>query len=197
MQLGAKVVTVSDTGGTVIDEEGMTEDKLNELMRIKNVLRGRVEDYAKNVGLTFNANMKPWTYPIDVAIPCATQNELDFKDAQSLISNGVRVVVEGANMPVTAEAVNLFESNKVLFAPGKASNAGGVATSGLEMAQNVTRTQWSADRVDVELLKIMTDIHFGCMKHGLELDGKVNYRAGANRASFIRLADSMLAQGVI
>lgn len=197
MQLGAKVVTVSDTGGTVIDEEGMTEDKLNELMRIKNVLRGRVEDYAKNVGLTFNANMKPWTYPIDVAIPCATQNELDFKDAQSLISNGVRVVVEGANMPVTAEAVNLFESNKVLFAPGKASNAGGVATSGLEMAQNVTRTQWSADRVDVELLKIMTDIHFDCMKHGLELDGKVNYRAGANKASFIRLADSMLAQGVI
>jgi glutamate dehydrogenase (NADP+) len=197
MQLGAKVVTVSDTGGTVIDEEGMTDDKLNELMRIKNVLRGRVEDYAKNVGLTFNANMKPWTYPIDVAIPCATQNELDFKDAQSLISNGVRVVVEGANMPVTAEAVNLFESNKVLFAPGKASNAGGVATSGLEMAQNVTRTQWSADRVDVELLKIMTDIHFDCMKHGLELDGKVNYRAGANRASFIRLADSMLAQGVI
>lgn len=197
MQLGAKVVTVSDTGGTVIDEEGMTDDKLNELMRIKNVLRGRVEDYAKNVGLTFNANMKPWTYPIDVAIPCATQNELDFKDAQSLISNGVRVVVEGANMPVTAEAVNLFESNKVLFAPGKASNAGGVATSGLEMAQNVTRTQWSADRVDVELLKIMTDIHFDCMKHGLELDGKINYRAGANRASFIRLADSMLAQGVI
>lgn len=197
MQLGAKVVTVSDTGGTVIDEEGMTDDKLNELMRIKNVLRGRVEDYAKNVGLTFNANMKPWTYPIDVAIPCATQNELDFKDAQSLISNGVRVVVEGANMPVTAEAVNLFESNKVLFAPGKASNAGGVATSGLEMAQNVTRTQWSADRVDVELLKIMTDIHFDCMRHGLELDGKVNYRAGANKASFIRLADSMLAQGVI
>lgn len=197
IQLGAKVVSVSDSGGTVLDEEGMTEEKLKELMRVKNVLRGRIEDYAKNVGLTFNPNTKPWAYPMDVAIPCATQNELDLKDAQDLISNGVRVVLEGANMPVTADAVNLLESSNVLFAPGKASNAGGVAVSGLEMTQNAVRTQWTAEKVDDELFKIMTDIHLNCMKHGQEPDGRVNYRAGANRASFIRLADSMLAQGVI
>lgn len=195
--LGAKVVSVSDSGGTVIDEEGMTEQKLQELMRVKNVLRGRVEDYARNVGVTFNPHMKPWSYPMDVAIPCATHNELGLKDAQNLVFNGVRLVVEGANMPVTAEAIELFESHDVLFAPGKASNAGGVATSGLEMTQNAMRTYWTAEQVDAELLKIMTDIHLSCMEHGLGKDGKLNYRVGANRAGFIRLAESMLAQGVI
>jgi glutamate dehydrogenase (NADP+) len=195
--LGAKVVSVSDSGGTVIDEEGMTEQKLQELMRVKNVLRGRVEDYARNVGATFNPHMKPWSYPMDVAIPCATHNELGLKDAQNLVFNGVRLVVEGANMPVTAEAIELFESHDVLFAPGKASNAGGVATSGLEMTQNAMRTYWTAEQVDAELLKIMTDIHLSCMEHGLGKDGKLNYRVGANRAGFIRLAESMLAQGVI
>lgn len=197
IQLGARVVSVSDSGGTAIDEEGMTEQKLHELMRVKNELRGRVEDYAKNVGVTFNANMKPWSYPMDVAIPCATHNELGLKDAQNLIFNGVRLVVEGANMPVTADAVDLFESHDVLFAPGKASNAGGVATSGLEMTQNAMRTFWSAEEVDEQLLKIMTDIHLNCMEHGLGADGKINYRIGANKAGFIRLADSMLAQGLV
>lgn len=197
IRLGARVVSVSDSGGTAIDEEGMTEQKLHELMRVKNELRGRVEDYAKNVGVTFNANMKPWSYPMDVAIPCATHNELGLKDAQNLIFNGVRLVVEGANMPVTADAVDLFESHDVLFAPGKASNAGGVATSGLEMTQNAMRTFWSAEEVDEQLLKIMTDIHLSCMEHGLGADGKINYRIGANKAGFIRLADSMLAQGIL
>jgi glutamate dehydrogenase (NADP+) len=197
IRLGARVVSVSDSGGTAIDEEGMTEQKLHELMRVKNELRGRVEDYAKNVGVTFNANMKPWSYPMDVAIPCATHNELGLKDAQNLIFNGVRLVVEGANMPVTADAVDLFESHDVLFAPGKASNAGGVATSGLEMTQNAMRTFWSAEEVDEQLLKIMTDIHLSCMEHGLGADGRINYRMGANKAGFIRLADSMLAQGIL
>lgn len=197
ISLGAKVVTVSDSGGTAIDEDGFNEQKLEELMRIKNVLRGRIEDYAKLIGLKYYPDMKPWSYPMDVAIPCATHNELGLEDAEYLVFNGVRLVVEGANMPVTAEAIKLLESNQVLFAPGKASNAGGVATSGLEMTQNAMRRNWTAEEVDKELLAIMSGIHFSCMEHGLGPDGVINYRTGANQAGFIRLADSMLAQGVI
>lgn len=197
ISLGAKVVTVSDSDGTVIDEDGFTEDKLQVLMRVKNLLRGRVEDYAKIADVKYYPGKKPWSYPMDVAIPCATQNELGLEDAGQLVLNGVRLVVEGANMPVTAEAVELLESHHVLFAPGKASNAGGVATSGLEMTQNAMRRYWTAEQVDNELQVIMSNIHLSCMEHGIGPDGAINYRAGANRAGFIRLADAMLAQGVV
>lgn len=197
ISLGAKVVTVSDSDGTVIDEDGFTEDKLQVLMRVKNLLRGRVEDYAKIADVKYYPGKKPWSYPMDVAIPCATQNELGLEDAGQLVLNGVRLVVEGANMPVTAEAVELLESHHVLFAPGKASNAGGVATSGLEMIQNAMRRYWTAEQVDNELQVIMSNIHLSCMEHGIGPDGAINYRAGANRAGFIRLADALLAQGVV
>lgn len=197
ISLGVKVVTVSDSDGTVIDEDGFTEDKLQVLMRVKNLLRGRVEDYAKIADVKYYPGKKPWSYPMDVAIPCATQNELGLEDAGQLVLNGVRLVVEGANMPVTAEAVELLESHHVLFAPGKASNAGGVATSGLEMTQNAMRRYWTAEQVDNELQVIMSNIHLSCMEHGIGPDGAINYRAGANRAGFIRLADAMLAQGVV
>lgn len=197
ISLGAKVISVSDSDGTAVDDDGFTEDKLQELMRIKNSLRGRVKDYAKIVDVKYYPGEKPWSHPMDVAIPCATQNELSFEHAGKLILNGVRLVVEGANMPVTAEAVELLESQQVFFVPGKASNAGGVATSGLEMTQNAMRKYWSAEKVDMELMSIMSNIHSNCMEYGVGPEGSINYRIGANRAGFIRLADAMLAQGVI
>ncbi|MDO9112505.1 MAG: NADP-specific glutamate dehydrogenase [Polaromonas sp.] len=197
MALGAKVVTVSDSSGTVIDEEGFTTEKLAVLMEVKNHLYGRVDDYAKRVGATFQAGVRPWHVPVDVALPCATQNELDASDAATLIKNGVVCVAEGANMPSTMEAAKAFEAAGVLYAPGKASNAGGVATSGLEMSQNAARLSWPRDEVDARLLQIMQGIHEACLQYGRRADGRISYVDGANVAGFVKVADAMLAQGVV
>ncbi|HJV76343.1 MAG TPA: glutamate dehydrogenase, partial [Noviherbaspirillum sp.] len=197
MALGAKVVTVSDSSGTVIDEDGFTTEKLAILMEVKNHLYGRVDEYAKRVGAKFVPGVRPWGVKVDVALPCATQNELDIEDAKTLIKNGVICVAEGANMPSTAEAAYLFEKSGVLYAPGKASNAGGVATSGLEMTQNAMRLSWGRDEVDERLHTIMRDIHDACIKHGERADGTISYIDGANIAGFVKVADAMLAQGVI
>lgn len=197
MQLGAKVVTVSDSSGTVIDEAGFTPEKLAILMDVKNHLYGRVSDYAERTGSRFEARVRPWHVPVDVALPCATQNELNLSDAHTLIANGVRCVAEGANMPSTIEASKAFEEAGVLYAPGKASNAGGVATSGLEMSQNAERMSWPREEVDARLLQIMQGIHTACITHGQRADGTVSYIAGANIAGFVKVADAMLAQGVV
>ena len=197
MALGAKVVTVSDSSGTVIDEDGFTPEKLAILMDVKNHLYGRVSDYAARAGVHFEAGVRPWHVPVDVALPCATQNELDENDARTLIANGVSCVAEGANMPSTIEAAKAFEAAGVLYAPGKASNAGGVATSGLEMSQNALRLSWGRDEVDARLLEIMRNIHAACLKYGKRADGSVSYIDGANIAGFVKVADAMLAQGVI
>ncbi|SIR46766.1 glutamate dehydrogenase (NADP+) [Aromatoleum tolulyticum] len=197
MALGAKVVTVSDSSGTVIDEDGFTTEKLAELMEVKNHLYGRVSDYAQRVKANFLPDVSPWHVPVDVALPCATQNELEGEDARKLVKNGVKCVAEGANMPSTAEAVRVFEDVGVLYAPGKASNAGGVATSGLEMSQNAMRLSWPREEVDARLLGIMHSIHDACVQHGRRPDGTVSYVDGANVAGFVKVADAMLAQGVI
>jgi len=166
-------------------------------MEVKNHLRGRVSDYAKRVKATFMPNVRPWHVPVDVALPCAIQNELDEKDAATLIKNGVLCVAEGANMPSTSKAIKLFEKGGVLFAPGKASNAGGVATSGLEMSQNAVRLSWSREEVDARLLEIMQAIHSSCIQYGKRKDGSISYVDGANIAGFVKVADAMLDQGVI
>jgi len=197
MTLGARVVTVSDSSGTVIDEDGFTGEKLAELMDVKNHRYGRVSDYAQRVAADFHPDIRPWGVPVDVALPCATQNELDAGDAATLLKNGVVCVAEGANMPTTAEAVKLFEDGGVLFAPGKASNAGGVATSGLEMSQNAMRLSWPRDEVDARLCEIMSRIHESCVEYGRLPGGKVSYVNGANIAGFVKVADAMLAQGVL
>ena len=197
MSLGAKVVTVSDSSGVVVDEEGFTTEKLAELMEIKNVQYGRASDYAAKVGAQYIAGARPWDVPVDVALPCATQNEIDEADARTLIDNGIICIAEGANMPSTLGATKLFESSGVLFAPGKASNAGGVATSGLEMSQNAMRLAWSRDEVDGRLHGIMCQIHEQCLLHGRREDGSVSYVAGANIAGFVKVAEAMIAQGII
>ena len=197
MAMGAKVITVSDSSGTVIDEDGFTPEKLAILMEIKNHLYGRVSDYAARTGVRFEAGVSPWHVPVDIALPCATQNELDIADARLLIANGVQCVAEGANMPTTIEAAKAFEAAGVLYAPGKASNAGGVATSGLEMSQNAARMSWPREEVDARLLQIMQGIHAACKQYGTRADGTVSYVDGANIAGFVKVADAMLAQGVI
>jgi len=198
MALGAKVVTASDSSGSIFDEAGFTNEKLEVLKQIKNEKYGRIGDYAKLVpGARFQANTRPWHVAVDVALPCATQNELDEDDAHTLIKNGVVCLAEGANMPCTLEAAHLLERSGVLYAPGKASNAGGVATSGLEMSQNAIRLPWSRDEVDSRLLLIMQSIHDACKKHGTKADGTVSYIDGANIAGFVKVADAMLAQGVL
>ncbi len=197
MALGAKVVTVSDSSGTIVDEEGFTPEKLAILMHVKNHDYGRVSDYAQRTGAHFEAGKRPWHVPVDVALPCATQNELDAADAATLIQNGVKCVAEGANMPSTIEAAKAFEAAGVLYAPGKASNAGGVATSGLEMSQNALRLSWPRDEVDGRLLQIMQGIHAACLAHGKRADGSISYIDGANVAGFVKVADAMLAQGII
>ncbi|THF56511.1 NADP-specific glutamate dehydrogenase [Pseudothauera rhizosphaerae] len=197
MACGARVVTVSDSGGTAIDEDGFTPEKLAVLMEVKNHLYGRVRDYAERVGARFVAGVRPWRVPVDVALPCATQNELDADDAAALVKQGVVCVAEGANMPSTAEAVKVFESAGVLYAPGKASNAGGVATSGLEMSQNAMRLSWTREEVDARLQEIMRGIHHACLQYGRRADGSVSYVDGANVAGFVKVADAMLAQGVV
>lgn len=197
LQLGAKVVSVSDSSGTVYDQDGFTTEKLAILMDVKNHRYGRVDEYAKLVGAEFLRGKTPWHLKVDVALPCATQNELTEDDAKVLIANGVVCVAEGANMPSTIEAAKAFEKAGVLYAPGKASNAGGVATSGLEMSQNAARLSWPAEEVDARLLQIMQGIHAACLKYGKREDGTVSYIDGANIAGFVKVADAMLAQGVI
>lgn len=195
--LGARVVTVSDSSGTVVDEDGFTPEKLAELMEVKNHLYKRVSDYARRTGIQFHEGKRPWYVPVDVALPCATQNELDESDARLLVANGVLCVAEGANMPTTVEAMRVFEGHKILYAPGKASNAGGVATSGLEMTQNAMRLSWRREEVDERLLEIMRGIHEACVHQGTRADGYVSYVDGANVAGFVKVADAMLAQGVV
>jgi len=197
MALGAKVLTVSDSSGTALDEQGFTAEKLAVLMDVKNHHYGRVNEYAERVGARFLPGARPWDIPVDVALPCATQNELDGDDARTLVKHGVVCVAEGANMPSTLDAVKVFEDAGVLYAPGKASNAGGVATSGLEMSQNAMRLAWPREEVDARLLGIMRSIHEACLRYGQRPDGRVSYVDGANIAGFVKVADAMLAQGVI
>lgn len=196
LSLGARVITASDSNGSVVDEAGFTPEKLALLADIKNQRYGRVEDYAREANLAYLPGQTPWNVPVDIALPCATQNELDLTSAKTLIANGVKAVAEGANMPTTIEATDAFLEANVLFAPGKAANAGGVATSGLEMAQNAARMGWKAEKVDARLHHIMLDIHHACVDFGGE--GKhTNYVRGANIAGFVKVADAMLAQGVV
>ena len=197
MALGARVVTVSDSGGTVVDESGFTADKFATLLEVKNRHYGRVSDFASRIKARFEPGQRPWHVPVDVALPCATQNELNEADARALIANGVKCVTEGANMPCTLEAAKAFEAAGVLYAPGKASNAGGVATSGLEMSQNALRLSWPRAEVDARLLQIMKCIHAACLHHGRRADGRISYVDGANIAAFVKVADAMLAQGVV
>lgn len=196
LHLGAKVVSLSDSNGTVYVKEGFTTELLAEVMELKNVTRGRIEDFAKKHGFEYFAGKTPWHIKCDIALPCATQNELDENDAKTLLSNGCICVAEGANMPSTLGAVEVFVKAKILYAPGKASNAGGVATSGLEMSQNAIRLNWTAEEVDAKLKAIMIDIHENCVKYGKDEDGVVNYVDGANIAGFVKVADAMLAQGI-
>jgi glutamate dehydrogenase (NADP+) len=195
--LGAKVVTVSDSSGFVYDPEGITEEKLAFIKDLKNVRRGRIEEYAKKFGVAYHEGKKPWGVGADVAFPCATQNELELPDAQTMVQNGIIAVVEGANMPTTLDATKYFQAHGVLFSPGKASNAGGVATSGLEMTQNSLRMTWSEEEVDRQLQGIMESIHDACVRYGKNEDGTVDYVRGANIAGFVRVADAMLAQGIV
>ena len=197
IHLGAKVVTMSDSSGYIYDPEGINQKKLIFIMNLKNVRRGRIQEYIQQYPKAFfYAGKRPWEVPCDVALPCATQNELNGKDAELLIRNGCSCVGEGANMPSTPEAISVFTENEVLFAPGKASNAGGVAVSGLEMAQNSLRYSWTRDEVDEKLKVIMNDIHQSCIKYG-EKKGYIDYVKGANIAGFVKVADAMLAQGVV
>jgi glutamate dehydrogenase (NADP+) len=200
-QLGAKVLTVSDSNGTIYDPEGIDASKLAFIFDLKNVKRGRIKEYAaKYPSAKYYENARPWQIAdiktLDVAMPCATQNELDEADAKALLAKGVKVVAEGANMPSTIGAVEAFLAAKILYSPGKASNAGGVATSGLEMCQNSGRISWTAEEVDNKLKSIMKNIHDNCVKYGKEADGTVNYVKGANIAGFVKVADAMLAQGL-
>lgn len=197
-QLGAKVVTLSDSGGTIYDKDGIDEEKLAYVMEIKNTKRGRISEYLdKYPNAEYYAGKTPWHIPCDIAMPCATQNELDKENAEALVKNGCICVSEGANMPCTPGAVMVFHKSKILFAPGKASNAGGVATSGLEMAQNSLRYSWTREEVDEKLKGIMKSIHNSCIEHGEDPDGYVNYVRGANIAGFVKVADAVLAQGVV
>ena len=198
IQLGAKVLTMSDSSGYIHDAEGIDAEKLAYIMKIKNVQRGRISEYIDKYGhATFHEDERPWAINCDVAMPCATQNELNKEEAEGLVKNNVIAVAEGANMPTTAEAIAVFHKAKVLFSPGKASNAGGVSTSGLEMSQNSLRLSWTAEEVDQKLHKIMNDIHAACVAYGTEEDGYVDYVKGANIAGFVKIADAMLAQGVV
>ncbi|MEO1031262.1 MAG: NADP-specific glutamate dehydrogenase [Bacteroidota bacterium] len=198
IELGAKVLTLSDSGGYILDEEGIDTEKLHFVMELKNVRRGRIKEYVeKYPNATYVAGKRPWSVKCDIALPCATQNELNGEEAKQLVENGCKCVSEGANMPSTPEAIHEFQKAHILFAPGKASNAGGVATSGLEMSQNSLRLSWTREEVDARLKDIMADIHDACVEYGKNDDGSVDYIKGANIAGFVKVADAMLAQGVV
>ena len=194
-ELGAKVVTLSDSSGYIYDPSGISEEKLAFVMHLKNNKRGRIKEYADKYGCEFIEG-RPWSVRCDIALPCATQNELNDEEAKTLVSNGCICVSEGANMPSTPEAIAVFQEAKILFAPGKASNAGGVATSGLEMSQNSLRMNWTREEVDTKLKQIMKDIHSSCVEYGKE-DSHVDYVKGANIAGFVKVADAMIDQGVV
>ena len=196
LDLGGKVVTLSDSAGTIHDKDGIDRDKLEFVMELKNVKRGRIKEYADKYGSDYLEGQRPWSVPCDVAVPSATQNELNIDDAKNLVSNGCKCVVEGANMPTTYDATEYLIENRVLFGPGKAANAGGVAVSGLEMSQNSMRMNWTREDVDSKLKVIMSDIHNQCLEHGKN-GGVTNYVSGANIAGFIKVADAMLDQGLV
>jgi glutamate dehydrogenase (NADP+) len=198
IELGAKVVTMSDSSGYIYDADGIDAEKLAFVMEIKNVKRGRIHEYTeKYPSATFHKGERPWSVTCDIALPCATQNELNGDEAKILVENGCICVSEGANMPSTPEAIEVFHAKKILFAPGKASNAGGVATSGLEMTQNSLRYNWTREEVDAKLKQIMSEIHRACEEYGTDESGYIDYVKGANIAGFVKVADAMIAQGVV
>jgi glutamate dehydrogenase (NADP+) len=197
-QLGGKVLTLSDSSGYIYDKDGIDAEKLAFVMDLKNVKRGRISEYVTAYpNSTYIQGKTPWEVKCDVALPCATQNELHEADANTLVNNGCICVSEGANMPSTKEAITVFHRARILFAPGKASNAGGVATSGLEMTQNSLRFKWSREEVDNKLNEIMSNIHNSCIEYGKDEDGYIDYVKGANIAGFVKVADAMLAQGIV
>ena len=196
--MGGKVITLSDSSGFILDQDGINEEKLKHVMHLKNVERGRIKSYvSKYPNAQFFEGQTPWHVSCDIAMPCATQNELGGTDAKILVDNGCVCVSEGANMPSTKDAIKVFHDAKILFAPGKASNAGGVATSGLEMTQNSLRYNWTRDEVDAKLKEIMNQIHDSCIEFGKNEEGYIDYVKGANIAGFVKVADAMLAQGVV
>ncbi|RLD67675.1 MAG: NADP-specific glutamate dehydrogenase [Bacteroidetes bacterium] len=195
--LGGKCVTLSDSGGYIYDPDGIDAEKLAYVMHLKNVKRGRIKEYAEKYGVEYFAGQRPWGVKCDIAFPSATQNEVSEEEAKTLIANGCFVVAEGANMPSVPEAIEVYLKNKILYGPAKAANAGGVAVSGLEMSQNSLRLSWTREEVDERLLNIMKSIHETCVKYGKESEDYVNYVAGANIGGFVKIADSMLAQGVV
>ena len=198
IQLGAKVLTLSDSDGYIYDPDGIDRAKLDYVMELKNVERGRIKEYAEEYpNAVYHAGERPWGEKADIALPCATQNEINGEQAQTLVDNGVFAVAEGANMPSTPEAVKAFQDAKILYAPGKASNAGGVAVSGLEMSQNSERLSWTSEEVDNRLKLIMKDIHENCVKYGTQPDGYINYVKGANVAGFMKVAKAIMAQGIV
>ena len=197
IQLGAKPVTCSDSDGYIYDPDGIDREKLDFIMELKNIERGRIKEYAEKYGVKYVAGAKPWFEKADIALPSATQNEINGEAAQALVDNGVIAVSEGANMPSTPEAIKIFQDAKILYAPGKAANAGGVAVSGLEMSQNSERLHWSREEVDQKLKDIMFDIHSNCVKYGTQADGYINYVKGANVAGFMKVASAMMSQGIV
>ena len=197
LELGAIPVSLSDSDGYIYDPDGITEEKLKFVMELKNLYRGRIREYAEEYGCKYVPGARPWGEKGDIALPSATQNEIDGSEAAELVKNGVFAVSEGANMPSTTEAVEIFLENKILYAPGKAANAGGVSVSGLEMTQNSERYSWPAEQVDEKLKWIMANIHENCMKYGTESDGYINYVKGANIAGFMKVAKAMMGQGVL
>ncbi len=196
-QLGGKVVTASDSNGYIYDPKGIDDEKLKYIMWLKNIKRGRIKEYAEKYGCEYYENKTPWEVKCDIALPCATQNEINGNDAEMLVKNGCICVSEGANMPSTPEAVEIFIEHKILYGPGKAANAGGVATSGLEMTQNSLRMSWSREEVDKHLHQIMINIHNTCVKYGKKSDGFINYVDGSNIGGFVKVADAMIAQGIV
>ena len=197
IQLGAKPVTLSDSDGYIYDPDGIDEEKLEYVKELKNIERGRIREYAEKYGVKYVEGAKPWGEKADIALPSATQNEIDEDAAKTLVANGVIAVSEGANMPSTPGAIKVFQDAKILYSPGKAANAGGVAVSGLEMSQNSERLKWSREEVDAKLHSIMDDIHANCVKYGTEPDGYINYVKGANVAGFLKVARAMMAQGYV
>jgi glutamate dehydrogenase (NADP+) len=191
-------LTLSDSDGYIYDPDGITQEKLEYVKELKNIERGRIKEYVEEYpNAVYHAGERPWHEKADIALPCATQNEINGDEAQALVDNGIIAVAEGANMPSTPGAIRVFQEAKILYSPGKASNAGGVSVSGLEMSQNSERLSWSAEEVDAKLLWIMENIHENCVKYGTEADGYVNYVKGANVAGFMKVAKAMMAQGIV